>query len=317
MLSLCAAILTLAHAQDAPGDPPRRFLAKQFRQVHGRRMAYVDVGHGEPIVFLHGNPTSSYLWRNVMPHLESQGRLIAPDLIGMGDSAKLPATDSSRYTFKQQANFLFALLEQLGVKRHVTLVVHDWGGPLGFYWAYLHRRDPHAVKGIAFMETIVGPFASAGRFALPAGFESFITLFRSPAGERAILQDNFFIEFVLPASMLRNLTMREMNVYRRPFRTPGEGRRPMITWPRQIPFNGTPRSTFQVVRAYAKWLRKTNVPKLFIRGKPGSLVFGPYIPYIRKFRNLREASVRGIHFLQEDSPREIGTTVSSWLHDME
>ena len=242
---------------------------KSFRDVLGARLAYLEVGSGDPIVFLHGNPTSSYLWRNVMPHLEGLGRLIAPDLIGMGDSAKLPGSGPGRYTFAEHRRYLDALLERLGVDAGVTLVVHDWGSALGFDWANRHRR---AVKGIAYMEAIVRPvtweeWPAAGRRV----FEGF----RSPAGEHMVLDDNVFVERVLPASVLRGLTEQEMAVYRRPFLRPGEDRRPTLTWPRQIPIDNEPAEIAAVVSGYADWLAADGtVPKLFVNAEPGAILTG-------------------------------------------
>src|ERR1700743_3167285 len=218
---------------------------KQRRRVLGREMAFVDVGRGDPIVLLHGNPTSSYLWRNVLPHLEPLGRCIAPDLIGMGDSDKLPDSGPGSYRFVEHRRLLDALLDALDVRDRVTLVVHDWGSALGFDWANRHRK---AVKGIAFMEAIVAPQGADHWDAM--GMRDALEAVRSEAGEQMVLQDNYFIEQILPNAILRDFSAEEMAEYRRPFAEPGEGRRPTLTWPREIPIEGDPADVTAVVDPY-------------------------------------------------------------------
>ncbi|CUH83756.1 haloalkane dehalogenase [Thalassovita mediterranea] len=284
---------------------------KKFATVHGKQMAYIEEGTGDPIVFLHGNPTSSYLWRNVMPHLRGMGRLIAPDLIGMGDSDKLDNSGPDSYTFVQHRDYLYALLDQLGVHENVTLVIHDWGSALGFRWAHTY---PDRVKGIAFMEGIVAPVPSWDAF--PAAARPIFEAMRSPAGEEMILENNTFVEAILPGSILRDLTEEEMNEYRRPFLNKGEDRRPTLTWPRQIPIEGTPADVAEIVSAYSAWLRETPLPKLFVNAEPGALIAGPVRDYVRSFPNLSEVTVAGSHFIQEDSPDEIGTAVKDWLQGL-
>lgn len=284
---------------------------KKFATVHGKQMAYIKEGTGDPIVFLHGNPTSSYLWRNVMPHLRGMGRLIAPDLIGMGDSDKLDNSGPDSYTFVQHRDYLYALLDQLGVHENVTLVIHDWGSALGFHWAHTY---PDRVKGIAFMEGIVAPVPSWDAF--PAAARPIFEAMRSPAGEEMILENNTFVEAILPGSILRDLTEEEMNEYRRPFLNKGEDRRPTLTWPRQIPIEGTPADVAEIVSAYSAWLRETPLPKLFVNAEPGALIAGPVRDYVRSFPNLSEVTVAGSHFIQEDSPDEIGTAVKDWLQGL-
>jgi haloalkane dehalogenase len=284
---------------------------KKFTTVKGKQMAYIEEGTGDPIVFLHGNPTSSYLWRNVMPHLRGMGRLIAPDLIGMGDSDKLDNSGPDSYTFVQHRDYLYALLDQLGVHENVTLVIHDWGSALGFHWAHTY---PDRVKGIAFMEGIVAPVPSWDAF--PAAARPIFEAMRSPAGEEMILENNTFVEAILPGSILRDLTEEEMNEYRRPFLNKGEDRRPTLTWPRQIPIEGTPADVAEIVGAYSAWLRETPLPKLFVNAEPGALIAGPVRDYVRSFPNLSEVTVAGSHFIQEDSPDEIGTAVKDWLQGL-
>ncbi|OGX61569.1 MAG: haloalkane dehalogenase, partial [Paenibacillus sp. RIFOXYA1_FULL_44_5] len=204
---------------------------KKRQQVLGLEMAYVEVGSGDPIVFLHGNPSSSYLWRNILPYAQEYGRCIAPDLIGMGDSEKLPESGAGSYTFVEHRRYLDALLDQLGVHQRVILVVHDWGSALGFDWAYRH---PGAVKGIAYMEAIVKPRSWS---EIPETGRKIFQALRSPAGEQMVLEQNSFIEVNLPINILRKLTEEEMTQYRRPFIEPGEARRPTLSWARQLPFD--------------------------------------------------------------------------------
>jgi haloalkane dehalogenase len=282
---------------------------KQRRQVLGREMAYVEVGKGDPIVLLHGNPPSSYLWRNVIPHLRPLGRCIAPDLIGMGDSDKLPNSGPGSYRFVEHRRYLDALLEALNVRERVTLVIHDWGSTLGSDWANRHRD---AVRGIAYMEAMVGRQYRDhwDRF----GMRPVLEALRSEAGERMVLQDNFFIEKVLPGAMLRKLSEEEMAEYRRPFAEPGEGRRPTLTWPREIPIEGDPADVTAIADAYAGWLKTSSVPKLFLKAEPGGILASDKVlEHARSLPAQTEVTVSGVHFVQEDSPDEIGRTVAGWL----
>ncbi|MCV6584154.1 MAG: haloalkane dehalogenase [Marinibacterium sp.] len=282
---------------------------KKTATIHGKTMAYVETGEGDPIVFLHGNPTSSYLWRNVMPHLEGRGRLIAPDLIGMGDSDKLDAPGPDSYSFAEHRSYLFALLDTLGVTQNVTLVLHDWGSALGFHWAQTH---PDAVKAIAFMEAIVAPVPSWDAF--PDGAREIFQAFRSPAGEDIILKSNAFVEGTLPHSILRDLSPEEMDEYRRPFRTPGEDRRPTLSWPRQIPIAGEPPEMVEIVQAYGAFMAASDLPKLYVNAEPGALLAkGPARDFVRSWPNLTEVTVPGIHYIQEDSPHDIGRAIADWL----
>jgi haloalkane dehalogenase len=290
--------------------PSNVTLPKRYQEVLGRRMAYVDSGAGDPIVFLHGNPTSSYLWRNVIPHLSSLGRCIAPDLIGMGDSDKLPDSGPGSYTFVEHRRYLDVLLDALGVRENVTFVIHDWGSALGFDWAYRHQS---AVKGIAYMEGLVRPFTWADFGEGRAMFEAF----RSPAGEAMVLEQNMFVEAALPGSILRKLDDAEMAEYRRPYLEPGESRRPTLTWPRQIPIDGEPADVNSIVRDYSQWLSHSSLPKLFIKGEPGAILGkGPIVDFCRTWPHQQEVTVAGIHFLQEDSPDAIGQAVADWLRSV-
>jgi haloalkane dehalogenase len=282
-------------------------LAKKKIGVLGRQMAYVEEGAGDPIVFLHGNPTSSYLWRNVMPHLAGQGRLIAPDLIGMGDSDKLPDSGPGRYSLAEHRDHLFALLEALDVTSNVTLVLHDWGSALGFHWAE-HHAD--ALKGVAYMEAIVRPLTWAD---FPNSVRDTFKAFRSPAGDELILQKNLFVEGVLPGAIMRTLEPEEMDIYRKPFLESGEDRRPMLSWPRQIPIEGEPAEVVQWVESYGKFMESSPVPKLFVDADPAALLRGEVRDYCRTWPNQQEVTVAGTHFIQEDSPHEIGEAASAWL----
>jgi haloalkane dehalogenase len=287
-------------------SPEERYAKKKIT-VLGKEMAYVEQGDGDPIVFLHGNPTSSYLWRNVMPHLEGLGRLIAPDLIGMGDSEKLEGTGPDSYRFVEHREYLDGLLDALDVTANVTLVIHDWGSALGFDWANRHRD---AVGGIAYMEAIVKPVTwDEWPNAVTPVFQGF----RSPKGEEMVLENNMFVEAVLPGAVLRELSDEEMAVYRRPFLEPGESRRPTLTWPRQIPIEGEPEDVVKIVEDYGAWLAGCEVPKLFIDADPGAILRGPARESCRSWANQTEVSVKGVHFVQEDSPDEIGQAIAGWL----
>ena len=281
---------------------------KQFVNVLGRRMAYVETGAGDPIVFLHGNPTSSYLWRNVIPHLVHLGRCIAPDLIGMGDSDKLDDAGPGSYRFVEHRRYLDGLLETLNVRERVTLVVHDWGSALGFDWA---NRNRDAVSGLAYMEALVRPVTWD---EFPARARSVFEGFRSAAGEEMVLTKNVFIERVLPGSVLRGLTDAEMEVYRRPFLEPGESRRPTLTWPREIPIDGEPADVTAIVAEYATWLQSASVPKLFLDADPGAILTGAPRDFCLAWPNQTTVTVPGLHFIQEDSPDLIGRAIADWIH---
>ena len=254
-------------------------------------MAYVETGAGDPIVFLHGNPTSSYLWRNVIPHVEGLGRCIAPDLIGMGDSQKLDDVGPDSYRFVEHRRYLDGLLEALGVERNVTFVIHDWGSALGFDWANRHRE---AVTGVCYMEAIVRPMTWD---EWPEPVRQLFEGFRSENGEGMVLENNIFVERVLPGSVLRGLTDEEMAVYRRPFADAGEGRRPTLTWPRQIPLGGEPADVVEIVQAYADWLPDSPCRKLFVNAEPGAILTGPMRDFCRTFANHEEVTVKGSHFI--------------------
>jgi len=283
------------------------YAVKKRVEIKGRGMACIDVGEGPAIVFQHGNPTSSYLWRNVMPQCEGLGRLVACDLIGMGDSDKLPDSGPGRYTYAEQRDYLFALWDKLAFGSSVVLVLHDWGSALGFEWA---RKNSDRVAGIAYMEAIVTPVTWAD---WPENARRVFQGFRSDGGEDMVLAKNTFVERVLPGSVIRKMSDEEMAEYRRPFANPGEDRRPTLTWPRQIPIEGQPADVVAVVEDYSAWLAASKMPKLFINADPGSILVGRQREVCRAWPNQTEVTVKGLHFIQEDSPDEISGAVAAFV----
>jgi haloalkane dehalogenase len=289
----------MTNAVISPVDTHRRLRVP----VLDTEMSYVDVGAGDPIVFLHGNPTSSYLWRNIIPSVSDLGRCLAPDLVGMGRSGRAP---NGAYRFVDHARYLDAWFDGMGLRRNVLLVLHDWGSALGFHWA---RRHAERVQGIAYMEALVQPRIWSD---FPNGRDAAFRALRSEKGEAMVLDDNFFVETVLPKSILRTLTEEEMDAYRAPFRTP-DSRWPTLVWPRELPIDGGPADVVSIVDDYAAWLSTTDLPKLFISAEPGALLVGRAREFCRTWRNQREASVKGIHFIQEDSPDDIGAALRSFV----
>jgi haloalkane dehalogenase len=282
----------------------------QYREVNGSRMAYIDEGKGDAIVFAHGNPTSSYLWRNVMPHLEGLGRVVAADMIGMGGSDKLHPAGVDRYHYAEQRDYLFELWDALDLGDNVILVLHDWGSALGFDWANQHRDR---VRGIAFMEAVVTPMSWSD---FPRNHREVFQGFRSSQGEKMVLEQNLFVEAVLPGAIQRRLSDEEMDHYRQPFANPGEDRRPTLSWPRNIPIDGQPADIVSVVEDYSRWLAESDVPKLFINAEPGAIVRGRIRELIRTWPNLTEITVNGSHFIQEDSPNEIGSAIAEFARTL-
>jgi haloalkane dehalogenase len=280
---------------------------RQRKTILDSEMAYIDVGGGDPVIFLHGNPTSSYLWRNVIPHISDLGRCLAPDLIGMGESGK---SASGSYRFVDHARYLDAWIEALALDRKITLVVHDWGSALGFHWAY--RRQAR-VRSIIYMEALVAPITWEN---WPVESRSIFKAIRSPRGDRLILQGNLFVERVLPASVERGLTKQEMDNYRRPYLEPGESRRPTLTWPREIPIEGNPADVHKIVSDYAEWLPTSPIPKLFVNVIPG-FFSSRMKDYCRTWVNQKEVNVPGHHFVQEDSPHELGKAIADFIKELE
>ena len=283
-------------------------LSKQYKTVNGKQMAYHESGSGDDVVvFLHGNPTSSYLWRNVVPHVSGQARCVVPDLIGQGDSDKLDNPGPGSYTFVEHREYLDGLLDQLDLGDNITFVIHDWGSGLGFDWANRHRDR---VAGIAYMEAIVRPVTWE---EWPEAARGIFQGMRSEAGEKIVLEKNLFVEGILPSSIIRPLEEAEMAEYRRPFAAGGEDRRPTLTWPRQIPVEGEPAEVVQIVQSYADWLSTSDLPKLFINADPGSILIGDQREFVRTWPNQTEVTVSGLHFIQEDSPDEIGSAIAEWM----
>ena len=283
---------------------------KRFTDVLGQRMAHVEEGEGAPVVFLHGNPTSSYLWRDVMAAASGAGRLIAPDLIGMGDSDKLPHSGPDRYTLAEHARYLDAWMDAVVPDGPVSLVIHDWGGPLGFRWA---RLNTGRVRAICYMETIVRPM---GADEWPEAIRGIFGGLRSDAGDAMILDKNIFVERILPGSVLRELSAEEMAEYRRPFVNPGEDRRPTLTWPRQIPIGGEPVESVAIIEDNWQWLQAWDGPKLFMNAEPGAILTGPMLASARSLSNQQEMTVDGSHFIQEDSGAMIGSELKDWLSEL-
>ena len=281
---------------------------KKYVTVLGKKMAYCEIGEGNPILFQHGNPTSSYLWRNIMPHLETHGRCIAIDLIGMGDSEKLEDSGDNTYSYHIQKKYFDACLQELGIHENITLVIHDWGSALGFHWAQEH---PSQVKGICYMEGIVTPLIWEDWNQDAKGiFQGF----RSEAGTEMILRKNLFIEAVLPGSIIRDLSTEEMDEYRRPFINELD-RRPTLDWPRHIPIENHPKDICEIVKSYGEWMSVNEIPKLFINAEPGAILTGQQREFCRTWKNQTEVTVSGSHFIQEDSPHEIGSAICEWLNN--
>lgn len=281
---------------------PRRRL-----KVLDTEMTFVDVGRGDPIVFLHGNPTWSYLWRNIIPSVSDRARCVAPDLVGMGQSNRPPGC---AYRFIEHVRYLDAWFDALGLTKNVTLVVHDWGSALGFYRAF---RFPEHVRGIVYMEALVQPRRWED---FPAGRDAIFRALRSDKGQAMILEQNFFVETVLPKSVLRPLGNEEMAAYRAPFQDKS-ARLPTLVWPRELPIDGEPADVSAIVQTYGNWLSRSAVPKLFIAAEPGALLTGRAREFCRAWPNQTEISVKGIHYVQEDSPAEIGQALRNFVQQLE
>ncbi|MGL4236157.1 haloalkane dehalogenase [Tabrizicola sp.] len=285
---------------------------KRFVEALGRRMAYVERGAGHPVVFLHGNPTSSFLWRGVLPHVEGPGRrLIAPDLVGMGDSEKIPAgAEPDRYRFASHARYLDAFMDALVGTEPATLVLHDWGGALGFDWAYRHQER---VRAVAYMETFIAPLTLDD---LPESFHATLNAVRSDEGETLVLNENMFVEKMLPSVTRRQLSPDEMAEYRRPFLDPGDARWPTLQWPREVPLSGEPADVHQRIAAYSAWLGTAQLPKLFVDAQPGVFITGRIRDLALTFPHQQRLAIKGLHFVPEDSPGEVGRAIAAWLNSL-
>ena len=280
---------------------------KKYQEVRNKKMAYVDEGNGDTFLFLHGNPTSSYLWRNIAPHVEDLGRVVIPDLIGMGDSDKLDGVDNEGYKYHGQYGYLTGLFDQLDLGNNIHLIIHDWGSAMGFQFA---RENPDRIKSITYMEAIVMPLTWE---QWPDAATKIFGLFRSEAGEELVLEKNFFVERILLADSATGYTDEEKAEYIRPFINSGEDRRPTLTWPRQIPLDGEPSEVVEEVRKNSEFHKDSEIPKLFINADPGSILVGEQREFARTWKNQTEVTVSGNHFVQEDSSEEIGSALRNFV----
>ena len=280
---------------------------KKYQEIRNKKMAYVDVGSGDTFLFLHGNPTSSYLWRNIAPHVEDLGRVVIPDLIGMGDSDKLDGVDNEGYKYHGQYGYLTELFDQLDLGNNIHLIIHDWGSAMGFQFA---RENPDRMKSITYMEAIVMPLTWE---QWPDAATKIFGLFRSEAGEELVLEKNFFVERILLADSATGYTDEEKAEYIRPFINAGEDRRPTLTWPRQIPLDGDPSEVVEEVRKNSEFHKDSEIPKLFINADPGSILVGEQREFARTWKNQTEVTVSGNHFVQEDSSEEIGSALRNFV----
>ena len=285
-------------------------MKKNYKEILGKQMAYLDSGEGQSIVFLHGNPASSFLWRNITPSVESLGRIIVPDLIGMGDSEKLEGEDNPDYQYHGQYKYLSALLDSLDLGNEINLVIHDWGSAMGFQYA---RENPERIKSITFMEAIVMPMVWD---QWPENARNIFQLMRSEAGEEIVLEKNIFVERILLNDSANGFSEEEKAEYIRPFKNPGEDRRPTLTWPRQIPIEGEPSEVVEEVSKNSEFHKDSDIPKLFINAEPGSILIGDQREFVRTWKNLKEVSVKGNHFIQEHSPDDIGTHIKEFINSI-
>ena len=286
-------------------------IQKKYIEIAGKKMAVIDEGSGEPIVFLHGNPTSSYLWRNIAPNFKETNRIIVPDLMGMGDSEKLDGIDNPSYNLMGHYDFLDQLLEKLEIGNNIHFVIHDWGCALGMIYA---RLNSEKIKSITFMEGIAIPLTWE---KWPEIARKIFSLFRSDAGEELVLEKNFFVERLLLTDPISPMSEEDKKEYLRPYIDAGESRRPTLTWPRNIPLDGKePIETLEAVKANSEFHSSSSIPKLFINADPGLLLVGEQREEIRSWKNLEEVTVKGNHFIQEDSPEEITNHLKSFINKL-
>jgi haloalkane dehalogenase len=281
---------------------------KKAVTVLGKTMRYVQMGAGRPVLFLHGNPTSSYIWRNILPALVDTGQLFAPDLIGMGDSDRLPATPSqpADYSFHTHYRYLCGFIEALGIGEDLALVLHDWGSALGLHWANQHRSS---VRAIAYMEALVKPIHWED---WPADVRGFYEDIRSTRGEALVLEQNLFLNHILPSATLTPLSAEDLVEYRRPFTRPEE-RHPMLAWPRSIPIDGEPADMVELVENYGAWMCDAAMPKLLIKVELGSILTGRQLEFAQCWRNQREVPVTAKHYVQEDAPEAVSSALRDFL----
>ncbi len=285
-------------------------MKKKYKEILGKQMAYLDEGSGQSIVFLHGNPASSYLWRNITPFVKDLGRVVVPDLIGMGDSEKLEGIDNPDYKYHGQYKYLSTLLDSLDLGNEINLVIHDWGSAMGFQYA---RENPDRIKSISFMEAIVMPLTWDN---WPENARNIFQLMRSEVGEEIVLDKNIFVEKILLNDSANGFSEDERAEYIRPFQNSGEDRRPTLTWPRQIPVDGEPQEVIDEVIKNGEFHKNSNTPKLFINADPGSILVGEQREFVRSWKNLQEITVKGNHFIQEHSPNEIGVAIKDFLDSL-
>ena len=283
---------------------------KKFTDVNGKMMAYIDEGSGDTVLFLHGNPTSSFLWRNIAPYLEDTNRVVIPDLIGMGDSEKLDGENNFDYKYHGHYKYLTGLMNDLNLGDSINLVIHDWGSAMGFQFA---REHPERINSITYMEAVVMPLSWE---QWPDAATKIFELFRSEAGEELVLEKNFFVERILLADSVSGYTDEEKEEYIRPFKNAGEDRRPTLTWPRQIPLDGEPKEVVEEVEKNADFHKNSEIPKLFINAEPGSILTGDQREFVRTWKNQKEITVKGNHFIQEDSADEIGAALREFVTNL-
>ena len=280
---------------------------KKYCEYNNKKIAYVDEGDGDPIIFFHGNPTSSYLYRHIISDLKGEYRCLAADMIGMGDSDKLDNSGHMTYTFQTHYEYLSTFIESLNIDKKITLVGQDWGGPLSIKWA---REHPDRARGICYFETVISPIKSE---QMGEDIRGLFMMLRSEKGDKKVLEENFFVEKMLGTDPIEPFSEEVMDIYRKPYLNQGEDRRPTLDWPRQIPIDREPIEVHEEVKANLSFMLENEIPKLLIIGNPGRLMGKKLIEFCRTFKNQKEATVKGNHFLQEESPKEIAEAINNWL----
>ncbi len=305
LASTAAVSLVPALPRAAGHDFP---FVKKTAEVEGSSMAYVDEGAGQPVVFLHGNPTSSYLWRGIIPFVTDTHRAIAPDMIGMGDSAK----PDIKYTYDDQARHLHGLLDSLDLQ-DVVLVLHDWGGALGFDWA---MQNPDRVSAIAFMETVAPPVMPFASYEAMGPFGDMFKAWRTAGvGEKMILEENMFIDQILGQVGVKTPLSPEVLAVYNSYYPDAASRAPLLQWPREVPIGGEPANTVALTDDIARFLTTSELPKLLFHVTPGAITPPEAVEWMKaNVPNLEDVHLgEGAHFIQEDYPTEIGTALADWL----